>query len=272
MARHIASLQRLVLYLIITLVLTIGTIYVFHQFIAEPISLSKLIEQAVEISISVAFWVAAIVIIRRFKPLMTQRMGNQAATIIQYVMLTIAILIMLFGILNILQVSATDLLTSAGIISITAGLVISTFVGSLLSGFLVFTTYQFKVGDEVMVNSIPGKVTEMTALVMRIQTDVGQITIPNSAIASGGIIITAVRKYEEPLKEGRLHYAVGDRVITSYNNEQGTVKEVTPLQTVVHLDSGKEITFLNNSVLSGSVAIAKITQTPNQTKEKTAQS
>ena len=55
MARRIASLQRLVIYLIITLVLTIGTLYVFHQFIAEPISLSKLIEQAVEIIISVVF-------------------------------------------------------------------------------------------------------------------------------------------------------------------------------------------------------------------------
>ncbi len=272
MARTIPSWQRLVLYLIITLILTIGTLYIFHQFIAEPISLSKLIEQAVEIIIIVAFWSAAIVIIRRFKPLITQRIGNQAATIVQYVILAIAILIMLFGILNVLQVSATDLLASAGIISITVGLVISTFVGSLLSGFLVFTTYQFKVGDNVMVNTIPGKVTEMTALVMRIQTDVGQITIPNSAIASGGIIITSVRKYEEPLKEGRLHYAVGDRVITSYNNEQGIVKEVTLLQTIIRLDSGKEITFLNNSVLSGAVPIAKITQTPSQTKEKTAQS
>src|SRR5208283_3175561 len=106
MARHIASLQRLVFYLIITLVLTIGTVYVFHQFIAEPISLSKLIEQAVEIIISLAFWLAAIAIIRRFKPLMTQRLGNQAATIVQYVMLAIAILVMTFGILNILKVSA----------------------------------------------------------------------------------------------------------------------------------------------------------------------
>lgn len=265
------SLERLAVYLILTLVLTIVTLVVFHEFIAKPISLSKLIAQAVEIIISIVFWAAAIVIIRRFKPRMVSRMGSQAATIVQYVMLTIAILIMTFGILNILQVSATDLLTGAGIISITVGLVISTFVGSLLSGFLVFTTYQFKEGDEVLVNSIPGKVTEMTALVMRIQTDMGQVTIPNSAIASGGIIVTAVRKYAEPLKEGRLHYAVGDRVITSYMNEEGIVKSLTLLQTVVLLDSGKEITFLNNSVLSGTVAVAKITQTPNQTKEKTTQ-
>jgi small-conductance mechanosensitive channel len=203
---------------------------------------------------------------------MTPRIGTQAATTLQYALLAIAVLVMTFGILNTLGVSPTELLTGAGIISITAGLVISTFVGSLLSGALVFATYQFKVGDDVVFNNIPGKVTEMTALVMRIQTDVGQVTIPNSAIASGGVIITAVRKYGEPLKEGRLPYTLGDRVITSYMSEQGIIKELTPLRTVIHLDSGKEITFLNNSVLSGAVPIAKITQASNQSEGKMAQS
>ena len=266
------SLKRLVVFLIAIVILSICTIYVFDLFVAKPINLPIFTAQTFRVTIILVFWLTAIIILRRIKPLTTPRMGNQAATILQYVVLAIATLVMTFGILNTLGVSPTELLTGAGIISITAGLVISTFVGSLLSGFLVFTTYQFKVGDDVMVNSIPGKVTEMTALVMRIQTDVGQVSIPNSAIASGGIIITAVRKYEEPLKGGRLHYAVGDRVITSYMNEQGIVKEVTPLQTVVHLDSGKEITFLNNSVLSGAVSIAKITQAPSQTERKTAQS
>jgi small-conductance mechanosensitive channel len=162
-------------------------------------------------------------------------------------------------------------LASAGIISVTAGLVISTFVGGLLSGFLVFTTFQFKEGDNVIVNNIPGKVTEMTALVMRIQTDVGQITLPNSAIASGGVIVTAVGQYQ-PSKVSRLPYSLGDRVITSYMNEQGIVKEITALQTVIHLDSGKEITFLNSSVLSGGVPVAKITQPPSPTETTKAQS
>jgi len=269
MASVIRSFQRLVVYLIIIVILSIGTIYVFHQFIAAPISLPMLIDQAIRIGLIVGFWLAALLIIRRFKPLLTQRIGNQAATIVQYGMLSIAVLIMIFGILNTLQVSATDLLTGAGIISITAGLVISTFVGSLLSGLLVFTTYQFKVGDNVVFNSIPGKVTEMTPLVMRIQTDVGQVTIPNSAIASGGVIITVVHKYE-PLKEGRLPYSLGDRVITLYMNEQGVVKELTPFHTVIRLDSGKEIRFLNNSILSGTVGVAKVTQPSMETEKKTA--
>jgi small-conductance mechanosensitive channel len=88
--------------------------------------------------------------------------------------------------------------------------------------------------------------------------DAGQVTIPNSAIASGGVIVTDVRQYV-PLKESRLHYNVGDTVITSNMNEQGIVKQITPFYTVIHLDSGKEITYLNSSVLSGQVPIAKIT-------------
>jgi small-conductance mechanosensitive channel len=111
---------------------------------------------------------------------------------------------------------------------------------------------------------MPGKVTDMTALVMRIRTDVGQITIPNSAIASGGVIITSIRK-PDLNQESRLHYVVGDRVITSYRNEEGIVREVTAFHTTVLLDSGKEIVFLNNSVLTGAVPIAKLTKSTTST-------
>ncbi len=267
MARVIPTLQRLIFYLLVTLLLTIGILYVFHQFIAQPISLSKLFEEAVNVIIGILAWLAAAVIIRRFKPIVAQRMGEQAATIVQYVMLAIATLILMFGILKFINVSAAALLAGAGIISITLGLIISTFVGSILSGILVFTNYKYRVGDNVMINNIPGKVTEMTPLIMRIQTDVGQITIPNSAIASGGVIITCIRDFEM-LKESRLHYKLGDRVISSFLNEQGAIKEITSYYTIIQLDSGKEVTFLNNSILSGAVVIAKITQPLTELKEQ----
>ncbi len=250
------------------MVLAISTIYIFDLFVAAPINLPMFVVQAFRIIIIMAFWLTAILLLRRAKPLMTPHVGIQAATILQFAMLAIAVLVMTFGVLNTLGVSPQTLLTSAGIISVTVGLVISTFVGGILSGALVFTTYQFKIGDDVMVNNIPGRVTDMTALVMRIRTDVGQISIPNSAIASGGVIITTVHKFEGT-QENRLHYTEGDRVITSYMNEQGAIKEITAFHTTVLLDSGKEITFLNNSVLSGAVAIAKITQT-EQTQTQTS--
>ena len=268
MTRIIHSIERLIGFLTFIVILAISTIYIFDLFVAAPIDLPMILRQSLKIILILFFGSTAILLLRRAKPLLTPHIGVQTATIIQFAMLAIAGLVMTFVILGTFSVPIQTLLTSAGIISVTVGLIISTFVGGILSGALVFTTYQFKVGDDVMVNNIPGKVTDMTALVMRIRTDVGQISIPNSAIASGGVIITSIHK-PEGTQESRLHYTVGDRVITSYMNEQGIVKELTAFHTTVLLDSGKEITFLNNSVLSGAVAIAKITQT-EQTQTQTS--
>ncbi len=176
------------------------------------------------------------------------------------------IIVMSLGVLHTLGVSPQTLLEGAGIISIVIGLIISTFVGSILAGALVFTSHQFRVGDSVIVNNIPGRVTDMTTLVTRIRTDVGQMSIPNSAIASGAVIMTVIHK-SEAKSQSRLPYLIGDRIVTTYLNEEGIVKELSPFHTIVLLDSGKELTFLNNSVLSGAVAIAKISQTnPSQTQ------
>jgi small-conductance mechanosensitive channel len=252
------SVKRLFFYLIIVFVTTVCTLYLFHQFVAQTTDLSTLIDQSVEIVISVSFLIVEILIVRHFKPFMIHRIGEEAAVILQYIIIAIALTVTTFSILSILNVSTTTLFASAGIISITAGLVVSTFVGNLLSGFYVFTTHRFRVGDDVLFNNIPGKVKELTVLAMKVQTDMGLVTIPNSAIASGTIIITDTEESQQV--EGRIFYAVGDRVFTSFNGEQGVVKKITPYHTVILLDSGKEIAFLNTSILSGTFLVAKITE------------
>jgi len=267
------SFKRFAIFLTFLIILGISTIYIFDLFVAAPINLPLFLIQAFRIILILGFWLTIILLLRQAKPFMTKRIGNQAATVLQFSMGAISVLVMSFGVLHTLGVSPETLLTGAGIISITMGLIISTFVGSILAGALVFTTHRFKVGDTVLVNNIPGKVIDITALVTIIRTDVGQMSIPNSAIASGVVIITAVHKYEAK-SQSRLPYSIGDRVVTSYMNEEGIVKELTPLHTTILLDSGKELTFLNNSILSGTVAIAKITQTKKtqiQTREKAEQ-
>jgi small-conductance mechanosensitive channel len=253
------SFKKFAIFLTFLIILGISTIYIFDLFIAAPINLPTFLIQAFRIILILGFWLTIILFLRQAKSFMTARIGNQAATVLQFSMGAIAVIVMSFGVLHTLGVSPETLLTGAGIVSITLGLIISTFVGGILAGALVFTTHQFKVGDSVLVNNIPGKVTDITALVTRIRTDVGQMSIPNSAIASGTVIITAIHRYEAK-SESRLPYAIGDRVVTTYMNEEGIVKELTPLHTTILLDSGKELTFLNNSILSGIVAIAKITQ------------
>ena len=270
LAGLVDSFKRFAIALTFLIVLSLSTVYLFDVFVAAPINLPIFSRQTFRIILIVGFWLVILLFLQRTKPFMTARIGAQAATVLQFSMGAIAVLVMGFGVLHTLGVSPESLLTGAGIASITIGLIISTFVGGILSGALVFTTHSFRVGDAVLVNNIPGRITDMTALVTKIRTDVGQMSIPNSAIASGSVVITAIDKYESK-SHSRLPYALGDRVISTYMNEEGVVKELTPLHTVIVLDSGKELTFLNNSVLSGAVAVAKVAKAKDlqtQTREK----
>ncbi len=253
----LASLKRLTASIILIIVLAAATLLFFEAFIAAPINLSNQLDLLVNISIVFGFATVVLYIFTNLKKLLTPYLGVQVATVLQLLLMGLTLIITVLVILGFFSVSAATLLTSAGIISITIGLIISTFVGGILSGALIFTTHKLKIGDDVMVNNMPGKVEDMSALVVRIRTDVGQTTIPNSAIASGGVIITKLQA-PEPTQEKRLPYNVGDKVVTMFKNEEGVIKEVTAFLTLIQLDSGRQITFLNTAVLTGAVAVAKI--------------
>jgi small-conductance mechanosensitive channel len=261
LAGILGSLRKAAVFLLLIVIIATATVLFFELFVAEPINLPALVRQVANIAIVFIFFLPVIYVLSQLKQLLTPHLGVQAATILQFIFTAFAIIAIVFIVLDIVGVPLTTLITSAGIISVTIGLIVSTFVGGILSGALVLTTHQLKIGEDVMVNNMPGRIVDMTALVLRIRTDVGQITIPNSAVASGGVIITAVRP-PQPAQETRLPYVVGDRVVTSYRNEEGIVTELTAFHTTVLLDSGRQITFLNNTVLIGATAIAKITQKP----------
>lgn len=264
------SFRKFAIILTFLVVLAIVSVYIFDLFVAAPINLFVFSRETFRITLIMGFGLVVLLFLRRAKSFMTARIGAQGATILEFSMGAVALLVMSFGVLHTLGVSPESLLAGAGIATITIGVIISTFVGGVLSGALVFTTHSFRVGDDVLINNIPGRIVDMTALVTKIRTDVGQMSIPNSAIASGTVIMVAIHKHESK-SLSRLPYVIGDRVVSTYMNEEGVVKELTPLHTVIMLDSGKELTFLNNSVLSGTVAIARIAQTKGvqpKTKEK----
>lgn len=270
MASLVDSFKRFAIILTFLVILSLGTVYIFDQFVAGPTNLFIFLRETIRIILIVGFWLIILLFLQRVKPFMTSRLGAPAATVLQFSIGIIAVLVMSFGVLHTLGVSPENLLVGAGIATITIGLIISTFVSGILAGALVFMTHSFRLGDDVLVSNVPGRIVDMTALVTKIRTDVGQMSIPNSAIASGAVIVTTIHKHD--IKSlSRLRYAIGDRVVTTYMNEEGVVKELTPLHTVISLDSGRELTYLNNSVLSGAVAIAKIVQTKDvqpKTKEK----
>ncbi len=260
MAVILTSIKRLLTVFATLIGIAIVIILLFDVLVSEPINGSMLSSQILRIAVAIVFWAAIFLFVRRTRSLMSKHIGEQSTTILQLLMITIATLIAIFDILSALGTSAENLLTGAGFASITVGLIISTFVGSILAGALVFTTHKLRVGDTIVVNNVPGSVIEFTPIATRVRTDTGIITIPNSAISSGAIVITKLTKFEAATPI-RLPYAIGDRIITTYMQAEGVVKQITALRTVIQLDNGREITFLNSSILSGSVAVAKITNT-----------
>jgi small-conductance mechanosensitive channel len=257
-AKIVTSIKRLVAVFASLIGLAIITILLYSLFIAGSVNQQDFVSQTIEVAIAIGFGSTILVFIRRTKPIMARHIGEQPTTILQIFMATIAVLFMVFAVLNTLGASPESLLTGAGFASITIGLIISTFVGGILAGALVFATHKLRVGDTVLINNIPGTVIELTALVTRIRTDIGVTTIPNSAISSGTIIVTKLQKYDAATQR-RLPYLAGDRVVTTYMLGEGTVKELTSLRTVILLDSGRELVFLNSSILSGTIGVAKIT-------------
>jgi small-conductance mechanosensitive channel len=219
-----------------------------------------LIHQTVRTLIVVSFGLIIVLFIRHSKSLLSKHVGVHLAAVFQFFMVLVVGIVVVFASLDIFQVSPTTLLVGGGIASIVIGLVISTFVGNILAGTLVLMTRPFSVGDTVMVNNIPGKVEEITAMVTRIRNDIGGlVVIPNTAIVQGGVIVTTFPASEEIVRR-RLPYSQGDRVYTTYLNQEGIVRKLTPFYTTIQLDSGRELTFLNSSVLTGNVAVAKISQ------------
>jgi len=269
LANALASVKKFITIIVLLIVCTSAAIFLFEQQVAEPVKLSTLLRQSIDTAIVITAGSLIVLLIRRFRNVMVKRIGPQLATIFELLMMLIATVITLFTVLDIFQVSAMALLLGGGIITLVIGLIVSNLVGNTFAGTMILISNAFKVGDNVLVNNIPGRIEEITTMFTRIRNDMGgMIVIPNTALISGSIIVTKM-PHDDSAPGSRLPYTLGDRVYTTYLNENGTVKEITPLQTRILLDSGRTITFLNASVMTGMVAVARIDQTPTVSESKT---
>jgi small-conductance mechanosensitive channel len=260
MPSFISSLKRFFLIVAVLIVAAFGLVFLIDYLIFIKVQITTEISQAIKTTVVISFGLIIVFVVRRSKPILSKYLGTHLAMVFQLLMILIASIVAGFGVLNIFQVSPTSLLLGGGIASIIIGLVISTFVGNILAGTLVLMTRPYSVGDSVMVNNIPGKVEEITSMVTRIKNDMGgMIVIPNTAIIQGGVIVTTFPASDTPIR-GRLPYSKGDRIYTTYLNQEGIVSELTPFYTRIRLDSGRELTFLNSSVFTGAVAVARISK------------
>jgi len=232
-------------------------IFLFEELIAKPANLDILVTQSMEVAIIAALTSIVIVLIRRFRSSLSIYAGLHAASVFSFFMVLVAILVAIFAILHTFQVSANTLLIGGGLITVILGLTLSTVVGNVFAGALMLMTNQFRAGDSVLVNNIPGRVEEITAMFTRIRNDSGGETIiPNNALIQGSVVVTKIPS-SDSIKP-KLPYSIGDRIYTTYIGGEGTITEIKSFHTKALLDSGKEVTIPNNSVLTGAVQIARL--------------
>ena len=148
MAGLVDSFKKFAIILIFLVILSLGTVYVFDQFVAAPTNLLIFSRETLRIIIIVGFWLVILLFLQRAKPFLATRIGAPAAAVLQFSIGAIAVLVMILGVLNTLGVSPENLLIGAGIATVTVGLIISTFVSGILAGALVFLTHSFRVGDD----------------------------------------------------------------------------------------------------------------------------
>jgi len=171
--------------------MTLLSVFVFDELVAPKIPPNVVFVQTLRVLIVLTTTGIAVFVIRRMKRFISERTRTNVANFFEFVMIVLIFLMSMFSLLHIFNVDTNTLLISGGIISITLGLVVSTFVGDTLAGMLVFLLNLYHVGDTVFVNNIPCRVEEMSALVTRFRNDTGgMLSIPNTAISQGSVIVT----------------------------------------------------------------------------------
>ena len=71
------SFKKITIFLTLILILAIGTIYIFDEFIAAPINLPLFFTQALRIIIILSFGLTVILVLRQSKSFLNRRIGNQ---------------------------------------------------------------------------------------------------------------------------------------------------------------------------------------------------
>jgi small-conductance mechanosensitive channel len=253
------SIRNIMLIVSILVALIVISIYIFDMIIVPRVQPNVFLSQASKTLIILTLSTTAVLFLRKSKKILSTRLGAEMSNLFELVIIIFIAIVSIFQILHVFNVDTNTLLIGGGIISLTVGLIVSTFVGDTLAGMLVIFLSLYRVGDTVLVNSIPCRVEDVTSLVTRFRNDAGGVlTIPNTAIIQGSVMITRFHALNDGALTNRLPYAKGDRVYTTYMNATGTVEEVDPIHTRIKLDSGMELSFMNNSVLLGTIAVAKI--------------
>lgn len=102
-------------------------------------------------------------------------------------------LVVIFGVLAVLKVSVVHLLVGAGLAGIVLGIAAQQSLGNVFAGVVLVLAKPFRIGDRIRIRSgalggiFDASVREMSLTYVTLETDDGELRIPNSAMLAAGV-------------------------------------------------------------------------------------
>jgi small-conductance mechanosensitive channel len=125
--------------------------------------------------------------------LVARRSIPSAGTAVRVISAVVGYLFVAFSVLGVLDVSIEHLLVGAGLAGVVLGIAAQQSLGNVFAGFVLLLARPFGVGDHIRIRSgalggiFEAWVSEMSLTYVTLQTEDGELKIPNSAMLSAGV-------------------------------------------------------------------------------------
>jgi small-conductance mechanosensitive channel len=170
----------------------VGIRNVFRSHAAAPVT-ARVIWASATIAFCV-FGVAAIVgLASKAREVLSPRAGTAHAAVVRYTILLVGAIIMAIAILALLKIPVTQLLVGGAVTTIFIGIAAQQSLGNVFAGLVLLFSRPFLVGDQIRLLSgslggrLQGTVTEIGLTYLRLETEDGMVSLPNSAVLAAGV-------------------------------------------------------------------------------------
>jgi len=125
--------------------------------------------------------------------LVARRSIPSAGTAVRVISAVVGYLFVFFSVLAVLDVSIEHLLVGAGLAGVVLGIAAQQSLGNVFAGFVLLLARPFGVRDHVRIRSgalggiFEAWVSEMSLTYVTLQTEDGELKIPNSAMLAAGV-------------------------------------------------------------------------------------
>lgn len=157
----------------------------------------KLYEKLIAVGGGLVFLLVGALMVRavaRLAAIRTEvRLGDSLAGVVRLVVSIIGYVCVAIAMLETLGVNLSQVLVGGAVTGVIIGIAAQQSLGNVFAGLVMVVTRPFVVGDQVVIHSgglggpHEGRVSEMGLVYLTLETELGLLRLPNSAVLNSGV-------------------------------------------------------------------------------------